>query len=298
MMRLPQFTLRNFLIATHDALATGAALFAVSICASKATCSPIACRLLLRILPISSCSASSLLRLEPDHDEMGAHFAADAAEHPARGDDPDARARGARLLFRRANTHGKPVATERAGRVLHRQDHHHPLLCFSRCSSGARCGSPTGISATRARGIMPKAENASPALLVGRAAERRDLPARHRKAGLSKRIWPVGVRRRPGGSPGSDPQRPGAGAIDDFEDVVRDFEARGKPIARIRDGAVGVRAGIEAQQVLMRARRLGMIVSRLPSSKRERNAAADPVAVEDLLLRPMKSSTTRGSRPW
>src|SRR3979409_958570 len=85
---------------------------------------------------------------------------------------------------------------------------------------------------TRAR-HHAKAENASPALLVGRAAAA-EILLRGIERGAVKRIWPIGVLSP---SPADRGQLirnvPVLGAIDDFEDVVRDFEARGKPIARV-----------------------------------------------------------------
>src|SRR3977135_243687 len=66
MMRLPQFTLRNFLIATHDALATGVALFASFYLRFEGDMFYDRLPLLLRILPyfvalsIVVCYASNL----------------------------------------------------------------------------------------------------------------------------------------------------------------------------------------------------------------------------------------------
>src|SRR6266852_5801743 len=84
---------------------------------------------------------------------------------------------------------------------------------------------------TRAR-HHAKAENASPALLVGRAADA-EILLRGIESGAVKRIWPVGVLSP---SPADRGQLirniPVLGGIDDIEDVVHDFAQRGKPIAR------------------------------------------------------------------
>jgi O-antigen biosynthesis protein WbqV len=79
------------------------------------------------------------------------------------------------------------------------------------------------------------------------------------------------------------------GAIDDFEDVVRDFEARGKPIARVVMAPSAFEIESRPEAILMRARRLGMIVSRLPSLESGETPRLTTVAVEDLLLRPSEA---------
>ena len=95
MTPLSQLTRRNFLIAAHDALATAFALLASFYLRfeggeafyrppAAAAAHPAALRRLQR---------RHLLRLQPDDDEMALHFAAGCAEHPARGDRSDGRAR-------------------------------------------------------------------------------------------------------------------------------------------------------------------------------------------------------------
>jgi O-antigen biosynthesis protein WbqV len=141
---------------------------------------------------------------------------------------------------------------------------------------------------TRAR-HHAKAENASPALLVGRAADA-EILLRGIESGAVKRIWPVGVLSP---SPADRGQLirnvPVLGAIDDFEDVVRDFEARGKPIARVVMAPSAFEIESKPEAILMRARRLGMIVSRLPSLESGETPRLTTVAVEDLLLRPSEA---------
>src|SRR6266851_3378210 len=76
------------------------------------------------------------------------------------------------------------------------------------------------------------------------------------------------------------------GGIDDFEDVVRDFARRNKAIARLVMAPSAFEPEVHPESVLMRARRLGLIVSRLPSLGSGEVPRLTPVAVEDLLLRP------------
>src|SRR4030081_1735298 len=78
-----------------------------------------------------------------------------------------------------------------------------------------------------------RAEDASPALLIGRAADA-EILLRGIESGAVKRIWPVGVLSPSPSDRGQWIRNiPVLGAIDDIEDVVRDFAQRSKPISRI-----------------------------------------------------------------
>ena len=79
---------------------------------------------------------------------------------------------------------------------------------------------------------------------------------------------------------------PVLGGIDDIEDVIRDFARRDKPIARVVMTPSAFEPDAHPEAVLMRARRLGLIVSRLPSLESGDAPRLTTVAVEDLLLRP------------
>src|SRR5207237_2752464 len=79
---------------------------------------------------------------------------------------------------------------------------------------------------------------------------------------------------------------PVLGGIDDVEDVIRDYERRGKPITRVVMTPSAFDPEARPEAVLMRARRLGLIVSRLPSLESGDAPRLTAVAVEDLLLRP------------
>ena len=107
------------------------------------------------------------------------------------------------------------------------------------------------------------------------------------ESGAVKRLWPVGVLSP---SPADRGQLirniPVLGGIDDLEDVIRDFARRDKPIARVVMAPSAFEPDAQPESVLMRARRLGLIVSRLPSLESGDAPRLTAVAVEDLLLRP------------
>src|SRR6266852_4938375 len=130
-----------------------------------------------------------------------------------------------------------------------------------------------------------KAEDASPTLLIGRAADA-EIVLRGIENGAVKRLWPVGVL-----SPSSSDQGqlirniPVLGGVDDIEAVIRDFATREKPITRVVMTPSAFEPDAHPESVLMRARRLGLIVSRMPSLESGDAPRLTAVAVEDLLLR-------------
>jgi FlaA1/EpsC-like NDP-sugar epimerase len=79
------------------------------------------------------------------------------------------------------------------------------------------------------------------------------------------------------------------GGIDDIEDVIGDFARRNKPITRVVMTPSAFDPEARPEAVLMRARRLGLIVSRLPSLESGDTPRLTTVAVEDLLLRPSEN---------
>jgi len=131
-----------------------------------------------------------------------------------------------------------------------------------------------------------KTEDAAATLLVGRAADA-EILLRGIESGAVKRIWPVGLLSP---SPADRGQLirniPVLGGIDDIEDVIADFARRNKPIARVVMTPSAFDPEARPESVLMRARRLGLIVSRLPSLESGDTPRLRTVAVEDLLLRP------------
>jgi O-antigen biosynthesis protein WbqV len=70
-----------------------------------------------------------------------------------------------------------------------------------------------------------------------------------------------------------------------MEDVIGDFARRNKPITRVVMTPSAFEQEAHPEAVLMRARRLGLIVSRLPSLESGDAPRLMTVAVEDLLLR-------------
>jgi FlaA1/EpsC-like NDP-sugar epimerase len=139
---------------------------------------------------------------------------------------------------------------------------------------------------TRARYHARTDEDAAPALLIGRAADAEVL-LRAIESGAVKRLWPVGVLSP---SPADRGQMirniPVLGGIDDIDDVIEDFAKRNKPIARVVMAPSAFEPAAQPESVLMRARRHGLIVSRLPSLESGDAPRLKAVAVEDLLLRP------------
>src|SRR6266446_5192398 len=130
-----------------------------------------------------------------------------------------------------------------------------------------------------------KAEDASPTLLVGRAADA-EILLRGIESGAVKRIWPVGLLSPSSADRGQSIRNiPVLGGIDDIEDVIGDFSRRNKPIARVVMTPSAFEPEAHPDAVLMRARRLGLIVNRLPSLESGDVPRLTSVAVEDLLLR-------------
>jgi O-antigen biosynthesis protein WbqV len=131
--------------------------------------------------------------------------------------------------------------------------------------------------------------DASAALLIGRAADA-EILLRGIESGAVKRIWPVGLLSP---SPADRGQLirniPVLGGIADIEDVIGDFARRNKPIKRVVMTPSAFEPEARPEAILMRARRLGLIVSRLPSLESGETPRLTTVAVEDLLLRPSEN---------
>ncbi|RJF76546.1 nucleoside-diphosphate sugar epimerase/dehydratase [Rhodopseudomonas palustris] len=130
-------------------------------------------------------------------------------------------------------------------------------------------------------------QNAAPTLLIGRAADA-EVFLRGIESGAVKRLWPVGVLSPSASDRGQTIRGiPVLGGIDDLRNVVEDFANRGRPIERAVMTPSAFEAESQPEAVLMRARKLGLSVSRLPSLEESRDTPRlAPVAVEDLLLRP------------
>jgi FlaA1/EpsC-like NDP-sugar epimerase len=130
-----------------------------------------------------------------------------------------------------------------------------------------------------------RTDGASPALLIGRAADAEVL-LRGIESGAVTRLWPVGVLSPSMADRGQSIRNvPVLGGIDDIEDVIRDFARREKPITRVVMTPSAFEPEAHPEAVLMRARRLGLVVSRMPSLESGDAPRLTAVAVEDLLLR-------------
>jgi O-antigen biosynthesis protein WbqV len=132
-----------------------------------------------------------------------------------------------------------------------------------------------------------QAMDAAPTLLIGRAADV-EVFLRGIESGAVKRLWPIGILSPAMSDRGQTIRGiPVLGGIDDLPNVVADFAGRDKPIERLVMTPSAFEPEAQPEGVLMRARKLGLAVSRLPSLEESRDTPRlAPVAVEDLLLRP------------
>jgi O-antigen biosynthesis protein WbqV len=135
-----------------------------------------------------------------------------------------------------------------------------------------------------------KIADAMPTLVLGRAADAEVL-LRSIESGAVSKIWPVGVLS-PSRADRAQAIRgvPVLGDIDDLERVVSDLSNRGTRITRLVLTPSALSPEARPESILIRARRLGLTMSQLPSLDTAGPAIQlQPVAVEDLLLRPSVS---------
>ncbi len=126
-----------------------------------------------------------------------------------------------------------------------------------------------------------------PTLILGRAADAEVL-LRAVESDAVKKIWPVGILSP---SPADQGQWmrgvPVLGEPDEIERVVGELAARDEPVTRVVFTPSALEPGLKPETIMMKARRLGLAVSRLPSLDQDGEAPRlAPVKVEDLLLRP------------
>ena len=126
-----------------------------------------------------------------------------------------------------------------------------------------------------------------PTLVLGRAADAEVL-LRAIESGAVTRVRPVGILSPSIADRGQTVRGiPVVGGLDDLEQIVRDAEERGTRVARLIFTPSALVPEVAPETILMRARRLGLQTSRLPSLDDGGEALQlAPVAVEDLLLRP------------
>jgi FlaA1/EpsC-like NDP-sugar epimerase len=132
-----------------------------------------------------------------------------------------------------------------------------------------------------------KVADATPTVILGRAADAEVL-LRSIESGAVKKIWPVGIL-----SP-SDHDRgqairgiPVLGDISDLERVVADLGNHGTRVTRAVLAPSALSPEARPESILIRARKLGLNLSQLPSLDSGGPAVQlAPISVEDLLLRP------------
>jgi FlaA1/EpsC-like NDP-sugar epimerase len=132
-----------------------------------------------------------------------------------------------------------------------------------------------------------KIADATPTLMLGRAADAEVL-LRSIESGAVKNIWPVGVLSPSTADQGQSIRGISVlGDIDDLERVVADLATRGNRVMRLVLAPSALSPDVRPESILIRARRLGLSVSHLPSLEAGGQAVQlTPVAIEDLLLRP------------
>ena len=132
-----------------------------------------------------------------------------------------------------------------------------------------------------------RSPQSNPTLVLGRAADAEAL-LRSIESGAVRNIWPVGILSSSPADRGQSIRGiPVLGNFEMLDAVVNDQVQRGRAIARVIFTPSALEPEAKPEATLMRARRLGLTVSRLPSlddgGEMPRLA---PVNVEDLLLRP------------
>jgi O-antigen biosynthesis protein WbqV len=124
------------------------------------------------------------------------------------------------------------------------------------------------------------------ALLVGRSADA-EILLRGIESGAVKRLMPIGLLSPSHADQGQIVRNtPVLGDIADLEDAISDCSRRGIRVERLIMMPSAFEPNLHPEAILMRARRLGLIVSRLPLLESGERPRLAPVAVEDLLLRP------------
>jgi O-antigen biosynthesis protein WbqV len=125
-----------------------------------------------------------------------------------------------------------------------------------------------------------------PTLIVGIAADA-EVVLRSIESGAIKKIRPVGILSS---SPADYRQAlrgvPVLGTPDNFEAVAKSLESDGTRVDRLIMTSSGLQPDQHPEAIIMRARRLGINVSHMPSLEESGAVQLAPIDVEDLLLRP------------
>src|SRR6266849_2963934 len=132
-----------------------------------------------------------------------------------------------------------------------------------------------------------KAGEAAPMLVLGKAADA-DVLLRAIESGAVTKIRPVGILSASRSDHGQAIRGISVlGGVDDLEHIVDDLANRGTAVTRLVLTPSAFDPESKPETILMRARRLGLATSRLPSLDEGGEALRlAPVNVEDLLLRP------------
>src|SRR5205807_2188814 len=132
-----------------------------------------------------------------------------------------------------------------------------------------------------------KAGDAAPILVVGRTADA-DVLLRAIESGAVTKIRPVGILSPSRADRGQAIRGISVlGGPDDIENVIADLRGRDTTVTRLVLTPSALVPEEKPETILMRARRLGLATSRLPSlGDGEEALRLAPVNVEDLLLRP------------
>ena len=286
MMRLPNLTQRNALIAAHDALATALAVLASFYLHFEGDLLTDRLPLLFRILPyfvafsVLVCYLFHLTttkwRFISLPDALNILRAATVLALALLVLD---------YIFVAPNVQGTPVAPNVQGAFFFGKV---TIILFWFLEVSFLSASRFAYRHFRYTRVRhhARSEDAAATLLVGRAADA-EILLRGIESGAVKRIWPVGLLSPSAADRGQLIRNiPVLGGIDDLEDVIADFARRNKPIARVVMTPSAFDLEARPESILMRARRLGLIVSRLPSLESGDAPRLTTVAVEDLLLRP------------
>ena len=128
--------------------------------------------------------------------------------------------------------------------------------------------------------------DAAPTLILGRTADAEVL-IRAIESGAVKKIWPVGILSPSQSDRGQSIRSiPVLGDLSDLERVTADLATRGTQVTRVVMAPSAMTPEVKPESILIRARRLDMTLSQLPSLEGGPSVQLLPVSVEDLLLRP------------
>jgi FlaA1/EpsC-like NDP-sugar epimerase len=127
----------------------------------------------------------------------------------------------------------------------------------------------------------------NPTLVLGRAADA-EMVLRAIESGAVKNVWPAGILSSSPADRGQSIRGiPVLGNFEMLDAVVNDQAQRGRAVTQVIFTASALEPDAKPEATLMRARRLGLTVRRLPSLDDGGEVARlAPVNVEDLLLRP------------